>query len=80
MASGNSFANIATKGKCFVLWFTLNYNVLLHPEIQLTQPQQNIIAHTETTAALPPDELNLHTGFAGTNVGRINEFCKHEDV
>ena len=28
----------------------------------------------------PPDELNLQTGFAGTIVGRINEFCKREDV
>ena len=55
---------------------------MLHPEIQLVtqpQPQQNINAPTET-ATLPPDELNLQTGFAGTIVGRINEFCKREDV
>ena len=29
---------------------------------------------------IPPDELNHHTGFTGTIVGRINKFCKHEDV
>jgi len=52
---------------------------LLHPEIQLTQPQQNINAPIET-ATLPLDELNLQTGFAGTIVGRINEFCKRKDV
>ena len=58
----------------------MNYNVLLHPEIQLTQrPQQNINAPRET-ATLPPDELILQTGFAGTIVGRMNEFCKCEDV
>ena len=70
-------ANSATPNKKAIYergWYPLNYNVLLHPEIQLTQPQQNINAHTET-ATLPPDELNLQTGFAGTIVGRINEFC-----
>ena len=36
---------------------------------KLTQPQQNINAPTE-------DELNLQTGIAG----RINEFCKCDDV
>ena len=77
----NSFANIATNKKAIYErgWYPLNYNVLLHPEIQLTQPQQNINAPTET-ATLPPDELNLQTGFAGTIVGRINDFCKREDV
>ena len=77
----NSFANIATNKKAIYErgWYPLNYNVLLHPEIQLTQPQQNINAPTET-ATLPPDELNLQTGFSGTIVGRINKFCKCEDV
>jgi hypothetical protein len=48
----------------------------------LTQRQQNIVinAPSETSAALLPDELNLRTGFAGKIVGRINEFCKREDV
>jgi hypothetical protein len=40
----NSFANIATNKKAIYErgWYPLNYNVLLHPEIQLvTQPRHN---------------------------------------
>ena len=84
MAWDNSlFANVATNKKAISEqgWLRMNYDVLLHPEIQLTQPQQNIInAATETSVALLPDELNLCTGFVGTTVGRINKFCKREDV
>ena len=38
----NSFANIATNKKAIYErgWYPLKYNVLLHPEIQLNQPQQ----------------------------------------
>ena len=48
----------------------------------MTQQEQIIVinAPTETSAAHLPEELNLCTVFAGTTVGRINEFCKHEDV
>ena len=80
----NSLANVVATNKKTISergWFPLIYNVLLHPEIQLTQPQQIIInAPTETSAALLPDESNIHTGFAGTIFGRINKFCKREDV
>ena len=42
---------------------------MLHPEIQLTQPQQNINAPTDATAALPPDELSLSTGLTRKKFG-----------
>ena len=49
MAWDNSFTNIAPNRKAIYEqgWYPLNYNVLLHPETQLTQrQQQNIDAPT----------------------------------
>ena len=81
-----SFARVTPNKKAIAErgWGPLNYNVLLHPEIQLTktvletanapstQPGDNV------TAALPED-LNLTQGLAGTCLDNAISYRLHED-
>ena len=53
--------------------FTIRFNYTNQHNIPSMRPQK-------LQPPIPPDELNHHTGFTGTIVGRINKFCKHEDV
>jgi hypothetical protein len=50
----------------------LNYNILLHPEINLAN-KENVL-----TSDIHLDELNLTTGLSGTLTNKIVSFCNRE--
>ena len=67
-----SFAHIATNQKAVAErgWGPLNYNLLLHPEIQLTSNQKsaNRKNNNQPASSIPPSGLNLSQGVNGTLV------------
>jgi hypothetical protein len=53
-------------------WGPLNYNILLHPEINSAK-KENVL-----TSDINPDELNLTTGLSGTLTNKIVSFRNRE--
>ena len=66
----NPFAHIATIQKAVAErgWGPLNYNLLLHPEIQQTSTSnlQTEAKNNQPASSIPPSGLNLIQGITGT--------------
>ena len=71
-----SFAHIATNQKAVAEqgYGPSNYNLLLHPEIQLTSTSnlQTEANNNQPVSSIPPSGLNLSQGITGTLVDQVS--------
>ena len=60
----------------------LIYNLLLHPEIQLTSISnlQTEANNNQPTSSIPPSGLNLSQGITGTLIDQAVQYSNHEDA
>ena len=60
----------------------MNYNLLLHPEIQLTSTSnlQTEANNNQPASSIPPSGLNLSQGITGTLVDQVVQYRNREDA
>ena len=79
-----SFAHIATNQNAVAErgWGPLNYNLLLHPEIQLTSTSnlQTEANNNQPASSIPPSGLNLSQGITATLVDQVVQYSNLEDA
>jgi hypothetical protein len=84
LAWNESFAQEGTNRKAIAArgWNPLNYNVLLHPEIQLSENAQGAVPSLTSalTSTILPSDLNLTQGLAGTLMDDIVLYRQTEDA
>ena len=82
--SDESFARIATDQKAVAErgWGPLNYNLLLHPEIQLTSTSnlQTETNNYQPASSIAPSGLNLSQGITGTLFDQVVQYRNREDA
>ena len=79
-----SFAHIAINQKAVAEqgWGPLNYNLLLHPEIQLTSTSnlQTETNNIQPASSITPSGLNSRQGITGTLVDQVAQYRNREDA
>jgi hypothetical protein len=78
-----SFARVKSNKKAIADrgWSPLNYNCLLHPEIQATQYKNpSLVSLSQITDVVPPDGLNLTVGLAATIMDSLTEAKMRADA